>query len=108
MKQAIESEASRKVLRQLAGDIDETFYEKSSVQFWFKGFWIIAVGVLFLLHYKLFGSGLYGHFVSFITGVIGLIGWNTIEPFLDVAEEEGLVYTKKQEQEQGEKDEDGE
>lgn len=100
MKKVVESDESRRVLRQMAGDYEEPVYEKESTMFFFKVFWIITVGILFLVHSHFLGSGLTGHFVSFLTGVFGVKGFQTIEPFLDVAEEEGLVKSNSEKEEE--------
>lgn len=99
MEEAIDNEASKKLMRKLGGD-EEAVYEKESTAMYMKMFWVAASLGLFYLNYNLFiAESLQGHFVSFVSGVMAIKGYQTVEPFLDLAEKEGLVYSREKREE---------
>lgn len=75
-----------------AAEGDEAVYPRKRTEYFMRFFWILgAAGIFFLNFYLLNSSTLTAHIVSFIQGVMALKIWNIINPYMDLAEEVGLV-----------------
>jgi len=86
----VDNEHTRRVFRNMAED--GVVYSRYKVESFMKIFWIAAVVAIFVSNYFLLnGSGFTSYAISFISGIMAIKGWQLITPYVNAAEEEGLV-----------------
>lgn len=99
MKKAVDNKYTKNFLKEQAEKSDVVYF-RTKTEFFMKAFWIVAVGVIFIVNFHLLDSAqLHSHFFSFVSGVFAIKGYQLVDPYLDVAEEAGLIV-KKEEYEQ--------
>lgn len=70
---------------------DGVVYSRYKVETYMKIFWIGAVAAIMGVNYQFVGSGFSSYFISFISGVMAVKGYQLITPYVDAAERAGLV-----------------
>jgi len=91
----VDNEATRRLMKSMKVDGDAEVYPRWRTEKTFQVFWILAsLGIFYFnteVALKQFPD-FYVDVVVFVQGALFLKGWNFIGPFMDLAEEVGLVY----------------
>lgn len=94
MEKVVDNKYTKKMLENVA-EGGEAVYHRTTTEFFMKSFWVIAVGIIFGINYHVLNpADLSSHFVTFISGVMAVKGFQLVDPYLDVAEEAGLVISE--------------
>lgn len=95
MEQVVDNKYTKEMLESIAEDSDAV-YHRTRTEFFMKVFWIGAVAAIFFINYSaLDPSQLSSHIVTFISGVMAVKGFQLIDPYLDTAEEAGLIIPEE-------------
>lgn len=98
MDEVVDNKYTKEMLESMAEGSDAV-YHRTRTEFFMKLFWIIAVAVIFFVNFNaLDPSQFSSHIVTFISGVMAVKGFQLIDPYLDTAEEAGLIVPEDDEE----------
>ena len=93
----VDNKHTRKLFREMAADQDAV-YHRYRTEIFFHVFWTLAIVSLVYVNVVALGQGDWVTYaITFIQGVFYLKGLQMINPFLDLAEEEGLIIEEEEE-----------
>lgn len=96
----VDNKPTRRLLESMA-EGDEAIYPRYRTEMFMRGFWLVAVAAIFYTNYTMLdAAALTSHIVSFISGFFALKGWNIITPYMEMAEEAGLIIPEPEEEEE--------
>ena len=96
LEKTVDNKTTRKFLKKMA-EKDDAVYTRYQTEMFMRIFWVGAILLLFVVRFQLVnGCGIQSHFVTFIAGTLALAGYQLIDPFLDTAEECGLIIPEEE------------